>query len=52
MHKDSELFLRSIFDLGVRRKPQASSADAVSLWILNLSLLITNEFALSNAKPR
>jgi hypothetical protein len=53
MRKDGELFVRGVFDLWVRRKPQAFSADAaVSLWILNPSLLIINELELSNAMPR
>jgi hypothetical protein len=42
MRKDGELFVRGIFDLGVRRKPQAFAADAVDLWILNHNMLIIN----------
>lgn len=30
MRKDSELFLRGVFDLGLRRKPQAFTAVGVS----------------------
>jgi hypothetical protein len=52
MRKGGELFVRGVFDLGVRRKPQAFAAEAVSLWILNLSLLIINELELSNVMPR
>ena len=52
MPKDGELFVRGVFDLGVRRNPQAFAADAVSLWIVNPSLLIINELELSHAKPR
>jgi hypothetical protein len=29
MRKDGELFVRGVFDLGVRRKPQAFAAVAV-----------------------
>jgi hypothetical protein len=42
--------VRGVFDLEVRRKPQAFAADAVSLWILNQSPLIINGLALY-AKP-
>jgi hypothetical protein len=52
MNKDSELIVRGVFDLGVRRKPQAFAADAVSLWILNPNMLIVNELNLYNAKSR
>jgi hypothetical protein len=47
-----ELFVRGVFDLGVRRKPQAFAADAVSLWSVNPTLLIINELELHNAMPR
>jgi hypothetical protein len=52
MRKDGELFVRGVFDLGVRRKPQAFAADAVNLWVLNPSLLIINELGVYNAMPR
>ena len=52
MNKDSELFVRGVFDLGVRRKPQAFAADAESLWILNPNMLIVNELHFYSAKPR
>jgi hypothetical protein len=41
-----ELFVRGVFDLGVRRKPQAFAADAVDLWILSPNLLIINELTI------
>jgi hypothetical protein len=46
-----ELFVRGVFDLGVRRKPQAFAADAVDLWILSPNLLIINELELYDAMP-
>jgi hypothetical protein len=52
MRKDSELFVRGVSDLGVRRKPQVFAPHAVSLWILKPSLLTINELELYNAKPR
>jgi hypothetical protein len=52
MRKDGELFVRGVFDLRVRRKLQAFSADAVSLSIVNPSLPIINELELYNAMPR
>ena len=52
MHEEGELFVRGVFDLGLRRKPQAFARDAVGLWILNPSLLRINELELCNAKPR
>ena len=39
------------FRFGVKRKPQASAADAVNLWILNPTLLIMNELELFKAMP-
>ena len=51
MPKEATVLLRGAFDLGVRREPQAFAADAMSLWILNQSLLIINELALYDAKP-
>jgi hypothetical protein len=50
MPKEATVLLRGAFDLGVRRKPEAFAADAVSLWRLNQSLLINNELALCDAK--
>jgi hypothetical protein len=52
MRKHGELFVRDVFDLGVRRKPQAFAADAVSLWILNPSLLIINQLEFYKAMLR
>jgi hypothetical protein len=47
-----ELFVRGVFDLGVRRKPQAFAADAVDLWILSPNLLIINELTIcASPKP-
>jgi hypothetical protein len=40
MRKGGELFVRGVFYLEVRSKPQAFAAVAASLWILNPSLLI------------
>jgi hypothetical protein len=51
MRKDGELFVRGVFDLRVRRKPQAFSAYAGSLWIFNHNILIINELYLYNATP-
>ena len=49
--KMGKMLMRAVFDLEARRKPQAFAADAMSLWILNQSLLIINELALYDAKP-
>jgi hypothetical protein len=35
MRKNGEVLKRGVFDLEVRRKPQAFAADAVSLWRIN-----------------
>ena len=44
------MFVRGVFDLGIRRKPPEFAADTMSLWIVNPSPLIINELDLYNAK--